>query len=102
MIAPAFTILVRYLDNQDGWPTEKSQKHYFNPTTAPKCIPCPAKTQTQPYLTFLLSASTFRNGNPLVLLSAPVLLLILPLSPANIRHHSPKAARTPLPTNPRP
>lgn len=53
------------------------------------------------YLAFLLSASAFLNGNPLVLLSAPVFLLILPLLLANKMHHSATMARKPEPSVPR-
>jgi hypothetical protein len=45
------------------------------------------------YLPFLFSASVFLKGNPLVLLSAPVFLLILPLLLANKMHHNAIAAR---------
>lgn len=50
-------------------------------------------------LPFLLLASLFLNGNPLVLLSAPVLLLMWLPAP-NMRHHKPNAARMPDPTAP--
>ena len=42
---------------------------------------------------FFLSASTFLKGNPLVLLSAPVRLLILPAELPNSTHHKPIAAK---------
>lgn len=51
------------------------------------------------FLPFLLLASRFLNGNPLVLLSAPVLLLMW-LPEPNMRHHRPKAAIRPDPTAP--
>ena len=53
------------------------------------------------YFAFLLSASEFLNGNPLVLLSAPVFLLIRPLLLANRMHHSATMARKPDPSVPR-
>src|SRR5947209_5652196 len=59
------------------------------------------RTAPRIYLTFLLSASAFLNGNPLVLLSAPVFLLILPLLLANKMHHSATVAKKPEPSVPR-
>ena len=44
---------------------------------------------------FLLSASAFVKGNPLVLLSAPVFRLILPPELAKSRHHNPIAPKPP-------
>ena len=51
-------------------------------------------------LFFSLAASLFPNGNPLVLLSAPVLLLTRAASPPNSRVHVPKQNSAPLPTRP--
>jgi hypothetical protein len=53
------------------------------------------------YLPFLFSASVFLNGNPLVLLSAPVFLLILPSLLANKMHQNATAARKVEPSVPR-
>jgi hypothetical protein len=53
------------------------------------------------YLAFLLSASVFLNGNPLVRLSAPVFLLILPLLLANKIHQKATAAKNVDPSVPR-
>jgi len=53
------------------------------------------------YLPFLLSASLFLKGNPLVRLSAPVFLLILPLLLANRMHQNATAARKVEPSVPR-
>lgn len=50
---------------------------------------------------FFFSASAFLNGNPLVLLSAPVFLLILPLLLANRMHHSAIADRNADPIVPK-
>jgi hypothetical protein len=53
------------------------------------------------YLPFLFSASWFLNGNPDVLLSAPVFLLMRPLLLANKMHHNATIARKPEPSVPR-
>jgi hypothetical protein len=53
------------------------------------------------YLPFLLSASLFLNGKPLVLLSAPVFLLILPLLLANKIHQKAIAAKKVEPSVPK-
>lgn len=50
---------------------------------------------------FAEADSLFPKGKPLVLLSAPVFLLILPLLLANRIHHKPIEARTAEPTEPR-
>ena len=62
-----------------------------------------ALKSVEPYspLAFLLSASMFLRGNPLVRLSAPVLLLILPGELPNRRHHKPKAPSRLLPMHPK-
>lgn len=54
------------------------------------------------YLAFLFSASWFLNGNPDVLLSAPVFLLMRPLLLANKMHQSAIIARKPEPSVARP
>lgn len=53
------------------------------------------------FFPFLLVASEFRKGKLLVRLSAPVLLLMRPLSPPNITHHSPNAASRTDPSAPK-
>jgi hypothetical protein len=62
---------------------------------------CTAQTRVRIYLPFLFSASLFLNGNPLVLLSAPVFLLILPLLLANKMHQKATAAKNVDPSVPR-
>jgi len=57
--------------------------------------------QLLPYLPFFFSASRFLNGYPLVRLSAPVFLLILPSLLANKMHHIATEAKKPLPSVPR-
>lgn len=51
-------------------------------------------------LFFSLAASLFPNGNPLVLLSAPVLLLVRVGSCANSSVHTPKQNSAALPASP--
>jgi len=58
-------------------------------------------TQHSIYLPFLFPASLFLNGNPLILLSAPVLRLMRPLLLANIIHQNATAARNMLPRVPK-
>lgn len=59
------------------------------------------KRRANAYLPFLFSASWFLNGNPDVLLSAPVFLLIRPLLLANSMHQSAIIPRKPEPSVPR-
>lgn len=48
-----------------------------------------------PFPFHFCAATVFPKGHPLVLLSAPVLLLICPGSPPNMTHHRPIAAKLP-------
>lgn len=82
------------------------RRHDYHPLCRPVCFQTSSHTSLLSashyiYLPFLLSASAFLNGNPLVLLSAPVFLLILPLLLANKMHHSATMARKPEPSVPR-
>lgn len=63
------------------------------------CSPLPHSPFLPPR-PFRLSASAFRNGQPLVRLSAPVRRLTRAFPPPNSTHHRPKDARTAFPAKP--
>jgi hypothetical protein len=71
-----------------------------NTQTLPTYLPLNKLFFPRRSLFFSLALSLFPNGNPLVLLSAPVVLLTRAASPPNNSVQVPKQNNTPLPISP--
>src|SRR6187402_2266034 len=97
-----FLKVARYRTTTAFFLRTSTAKKYLTNLASPRPVNRPSLHTTQiafPICFFFADADSLEvNGNPLVLLSAPVFLLILPEVEANNMHHNPMAAK---PADPR-